>query len=81
VQSAQGDLPSALSSYKKDVEIAQKLVARDPVNTDWQRDLLVGYETREKPSARLQEDHELAEQIREISPAEWEYVRYTSAAR
>jgi hypothetical protein len=44
VQRAQGDLPSALSSYKQGLEIAQKLAARDPANTDWQRDLSVSYE-------------------------------------
>jgi tetratricopeptide (TPR) repeat protein len=43
VQSAQGDLPSALSSYKQGLEIAQKLAARDPANTGWQRDLSVSY--------------------------------------
>jgi tetratricopeptide (TPR) repeat protein len=44
VQSAQGDLPSALSSYKQGLEIAQKLAARDPANTEWQRDLSVSYD-------------------------------------
>jgi tetratricopeptide (TPR) repeat protein len=43
VQSAQGDLPSALSSYKQGLEIREKLAARDPANTDWQRDLSVSY--------------------------------------
>jgi Flp pilus assembly protein TadD len=41
VQSAQGDLSSALSSYKQDLEIREKLAARDPANTGWQRDLSV----------------------------------------
>ena len=44
VQSAQGDLASALSSYKQGLEISEKLAARDPANTDWQRDLSVSYE-------------------------------------
>jgi len=43
VQVAQGDLPWALSSYKQGLEIAQKLAARDPGNTGWQRDLSVSY--------------------------------------
>ena len=43
VQRAQGDLPSALSSYKQGLEIAQKLAARDPANTEWQRDLSVSH--------------------------------------
>jgi tetratricopeptide (TPR) repeat protein len=43
VQRAQGDLPSALSSFKQGLEITQKLAARDPANTDWQRALSVSY--------------------------------------
>ena len=39
VQTAQGDLASALSSYKEGVEIAQKLAVRDPANTEWKIDL------------------------------------------
>ena len=35
VQSAQGDLPSALSSYSKGLEIREKLAARDPANRQW----------------------------------------------
>ena len=41
VQRAQGDLPSALSSYKQDLEIAQKLAARDPANAQWKTDLVI----------------------------------------
>ena len=41
VQVSQGDLPSALSSYKQGLEIAQKLAARDPGNTGWQIDLVI----------------------------------------
>jgi tetratricopeptide (TPR) repeat protein len=44
VQRAQGDLPSASSSYKQHLEIAQKLAVRDLANTDWQRDLGISYE-------------------------------------
>jgi tetratricopeptide (TPR) repeat protein len=43
VQSAQGDLPSALSSYKQGLDIREKLAARDPANIDWQRDLSDSY--------------------------------------
>ena len=43
MQSAQGDLPAALSSYKQGLETAEKLAARDPANTNWQRDLSVSY--------------------------------------
>jgi eukaryotic-like serine/threonine-protein kinase len=35
----QGDLPSALTSYKKSLEIAEKLAAGDLANTEWQRKL------------------------------------------
>ena len=43
VQSAQGDLPAALSSYKEDLQIAQKLAARDPGNAQWQTDLVISF--------------------------------------
>jgi hypothetical protein len=43
VHSAQGDLSSALSSYKKALKIEEQLGARNPANTDWQRDLSVSY--------------------------------------
>jgi hypothetical protein len=43
VHSAQGDLSSALSSYNKALKIEEQLGARDPANTDWQRDLSVSY--------------------------------------
>ena len=43
VQRAQGNPPSALSSYKQGLEIREKLAARDPANTNWQRDLSVSY--------------------------------------
>jgi tetratricopeptide (TPR) repeat protein len=41
VQRAQGDLPSAISSYKQGLEIRQKLAARDPANTQWKTDLVI----------------------------------------
>jgi tetratricopeptide (TPR) repeat protein len=41
VQSAQGDLTSALSSYKQGLEIRQKLAARDPANAQWKTDLVI----------------------------------------
>ena len=41
VQSAQGDLSSALSSYKQCLEISQKLAARDPANAQWKTDLVI----------------------------------------
>jgi hypothetical protein len=40
----QGDLAGALASFGKDLGIAETLAARDPNNTDWQRDLSVSYE-------------------------------------
>ena len=39
----QGDLAGALASYRASLEIAEKLVAQDPSNTQWQRDLSVGH--------------------------------------
>jgi len=44
VQRAQGDLASALSSYKKGLGIREKLAVRDPANTEWRRDLSVSYD-------------------------------------
>jgi hypothetical protein len=41
VQSAQGDLSSALSSYKHGLEIRKKLAARDPANAQWKTDLVI----------------------------------------
>jgi hypothetical protein len=41
VQSAQGDLTSALSSYKQGLDIRQKLAARDPANAQWKTDLVI----------------------------------------
>jgi tetratricopeptide (TPR) repeat protein len=43
VQSAKGDLLSALSSYNRLQEIAKTLAAQDPANPIWQRDLSVSY--------------------------------------
>jgi tetratricopeptide (TPR) repeat protein len=44
VQRAQGDLASALSSYKEGLGIREKLAMRDPGHTEWQRDLSVSYD-------------------------------------
>jgi tetratricopeptide (TPR) repeat protein len=44
VQSAQGELSSALSSYNKTLGIEKQLGARDPADTEWQRDLSVSYD-------------------------------------
>ena len=41
MQSAQRDLPSALSSYSKGLEIREKLAARDPANRQWKTDLVL----------------------------------------
>ncbi len=43
VRRAQGDLAGALSAYADGLEIAQKLAARDPSQTEWQRDLSVSW--------------------------------------
>ena len=40
---AQGDRAGALAAYRKGLAIAEKLAARDPANTDWQRDLSVSH--------------------------------------
>ncbi|MGE0480538.1 MAG: hypothetical protein AB7Q17_08710, partial [Phycisphaerae bacterium] len=44
VRVAQGDLPGALQAYTDGLEIARKLAARDPSQTEWQRDLSVSWE-------------------------------------
>jgi tetratricopeptide (TPR) repeat protein len=43
VQSAQGDLASALSSHKQGLDIRQKLAARDPGNLVWKIDLVISF--------------------------------------
>jgi tetratricopeptide (TPR) repeat protein len=44
VQRAQGDLAGALQSYRDGVAIQEQLVRKDPSNSNWQRDLSVGYD-------------------------------------
>jgi hypothetical protein len=41
VQTAWGDPPTALSSYKKSLEIREELATHDPANVQWQHDLSV----------------------------------------
>jgi predicted negative regulator of RcsB-dependent stress response len=41
VLSARGDRPGALAAYRKGLGIREVMVARDPANTGWQRDLSV----------------------------------------
>jgi tetratricopeptide (TPR) repeat protein len=41
---AQGDLASALKSYRDSLDIADKLAKQDPSNARWQRDLSLSYE-------------------------------------
>ena len=41
---AQGDGPGALAAYRKGLAIAEALAARDPANTEWQRDLSVSHD-------------------------------------
>ncbi len=43
MQSAQGDLPAALTSYQASLAIAEKLAKADPGNAGWQRDLSVSH--------------------------------------
>ena len=38
---AQGDGPGALAAYRTGLAIREALAARDPANTEWQRDLSV----------------------------------------
>ncbi len=41
---AQGDGAGALAAYRRGLAIAETLAARDPANTQWQRDLSVSHE-------------------------------------
>ena len=41
---AQGDGPGALAAYRKSLAIREALAARDPANTQWQRDLSVSHD-------------------------------------
>ena len=40
---AQGNLPGALEAYRKGLAIMEPLAARDPGNTQWQRDLSISH--------------------------------------
>jgi tetratricopeptide (TPR) repeat protein len=39
-----GNLDSALTSYQSSLAIDKRLIARDPANTQWQRDLTISYD-------------------------------------
>jgi hypothetical protein len=41
---AQGDGPGALLAYRNSLGIAEALAARDPANTQWQRDVSVSHD-------------------------------------
>ncbi|HME24965.1 MAG TPA: trypsin-like serine protease [Acetobacteraceae bacterium] len=43
VKASQGDLPGALAAYTASMAIAERLAARDPANSGWQRDLSVSH--------------------------------------
>ena len=43
VKRAQGDLPGALAAYTDAMAIAERLAARDPANSEWQRDMWVSH--------------------------------------
>ena len=43
VQLAQGDLAGALASFRKSLEIIERLARQDPTNAAWQRDLSVSH--------------------------------------
>ncbi len=44
VRRAQGDLQAALDAYQDGLAIHEDLAARDPANTEWQRDLSVSWD-------------------------------------
>ena len=44
MQSARGDLDAALKAYQNGLNIAEKLAAQDPSNSEWQHDLSVSFE-------------------------------------
>jgi tetratricopeptide (TPR) repeat protein len=43
VLESQGDLASALQMFHKDLAIAERLAAQDPLNANWQQDLSISY--------------------------------------
>jgi hypothetical protein len=43
VQTAQGNLVAALTSYQASLAIRERLAAADPGNAGWQRDLALSY--------------------------------------
>ena len=45
MQLAQGDRPAALASYRASLTIAERLAQVDPLNVEWQMDLIRVYVT------------------------------------
>jgi hypothetical protein len=81
----QGDMLSALSFYKQCLEIAQKLAARDPANTDWQRvlsvscskigDVQVGQDDLPSALSSYKQGLEIREKLAARDPANTDWQR------
>ena len=81
----QGDDPGALRAYRKSLEIAETLAARDPANTEWQRDLSISHEKighilaahGDSPAAleAYRKSLEIAEMLAARDPANTEWQR------
>jgi tetratricopeptide (TPR) repeat protein len=83
-------LPTALSSYKKSLEIREKLTERHPDNIQWQRDLSVSYEKigdarrtlRDLPTALIfyKRSLEIREKLTESDPYNIQWQRDLSVS-
>src|SRR4029453_16397794 len=80
-----GNLESALTSYQIALAILERLAARDPANTEWQRDLSISYNKigdvqraqRDQQAAlsSYQQSLQIAEKLAARDPAKPEWQR------
>jgi hypothetical protein len=79
----QGRLDDALSAYRADLAIAERLAASDPSNAGWQRDLFTSYaklgsieEKKQNPQGAAPYYVEAAKIIRQLAPRDPSNARW-----
>jgi hypothetical protein len=87
---AQGDGPGAAAAYRQSLALTEALAARDPANTEWQRDVSVSYERvgdalvaqGDGPGAlaAYRQSLALTEALAARDPANTEWQRHLSAS-
>ena len=83
-----GNLESALTSYQNALAILERLAARDPANTEWQRDLSTYYDNignmqraqgdQQAALSSYQQSLQIREKLAARDPANTEWQRYLS---